>query len=111
MGTVMIDGVEVTDEAINISIRVEHEMRYDGIQVNTHVYDARGLIRFIEVNGKHVNMYRLFISKDEIERSSGRLMIKAVIEGKDAERIRIRASIIQEHKEVEYDERIVDLCR
>ncbi|MFN4336284.1 MAG: hypothetical protein ACK4FV_01705 [Candidatus Nitrosocaldus sp.] len=111
MSRVIIDDVEVTDDntAINISIRVEYTMRYDGIQVNTHVYDARGIIRFTEVNGRNVNMYRLFMSRDEIEKSNGRLNIKAVIEGKDAERVRIRASIIQEHKEVEYDERIVNL--
>jgi hypothetical protein len=37
------------------------------------------------------------------------LIIKAIIEGKDVQRVRIRASIIQEHKEVEYGEGIVSL--
>ncbi|GBC73583.1 hypothetical protein HRbin04_00986 [archaeon HR04] len=105
MDAIRIEGVEVTDNnIISIRIRINYAMRYDGLQVNTHVYDAKGMVRFTEVNGKQVSMYRLFISKDEVEKSNGTLIIKAIVEGKDVQRVRIRASIIQEHKEVEYDE-------
>jgi len=111
MDAVRIDDVEVKDNnTLIIRIRVmDYAMRYDGLQVNTHVYDAKGMVRFTEVNGKQMNMYRLFISKDEVEKSNGMLIIKAIIEGKDVQRVRIRASIIQEHKEVEYGEGIVSL--
>ncbi|MEM0442375.1 MAG: hypothetical protein QW450_04375 [Candidatus Nitrosocaldus sp.] len=109
MSRVRIEGVEVADGIINISIKVNYAMRYDGIQVNAHVYDAKGIVRFTEVNGKQVSMYRLFISRDDIEKSDGKLLIRSVIEGKDAQKVRIRASIIQEHKEVEYDERIINI--
>lgn len=112
MDAVRIDGVEVKDNnilIIRMMIRMDYAMRYDGLQVNTHVYDAKGMVRFTDVNGRQVSMYRLFISKDEVEKSNGMLIIKAIIEGRDVQRVRIRASIIQEHKEVEYGERIVSL--
>lgn len=110
MNAVKIESVEVAaNNTINIRLRVNYAMRYDGIQVNTHVYDAKGIVRFIEVNGKQVNMYRLFMSRDEIGKSKGELMLKAVVEGRDAERVRIRTSIIQEHKEVEYDEKVFSI--
>ncbi|MEM2063233.1 MAG: hypothetical protein QXJ61_06245 [Candidatus Nitrosocaldus sp.] len=111
MDAVRIEGMEVTADStiISIRIRVNYTMRYDGLQVNTHVYDAKGIVRFTEVNGRQVSMYRLFMSRDEVDKAKGELILKAVIEGKDAERVRIRASIIQEHKEVEYDENVLSI--
>lgn len=109
MDGVRIEGADVADGSmITARIRVNRSTRYDGVQVNTHVYDAKGVVRFTEVNGRQVSLYRLFVGKDEIDKGGGLLVLKAVIEG-SAERVRVRASIIQEHKEVEYDERVLDV--
>ena len=91
-------------------VKVKYNGRYDGIQVNAHVYDAKGIVRFIEVNGKNTSLYRLFIPKEEIVNSNNEVAFRAVVEGK-AERVRLRASMIQEHKEIAYHESRVDLLQ
>ncbi len=107
MGSIEIVDVMLNGNLIQGRVRVNYG-RYDGVQVNAHVYDSKGMVRFIEVNGRKESLYRLFISKDELASNSNQFAFKALIEGK-AERVRLRASIIQEHKEVDYHSLIIDV--
>ncbi len=108
MGSIEIVDVMLNGNLIQGRVRVNYNGRYDGVQVNAHVYDSKGIVRFIEVNGRKESIYRLFIGKDELASNSNQSAFKALIEG-DAERVRLRASIIQEHKEVDYHSLIIDV--
>jgi hypothetical protein len=107
--SIMLDAKLTDEHIIQARIKVNYNGRYDGVQVNAHVYESKGVVRFIEVNGRQESLYRLFISKDDLARNSNEAVFKAVVDGKDAERVRLRASIIQEHKEVDYDYTVLDL--
>ncbi len=106
---VTLDANLTNEHIIQARVKVNYNGRYDGVQVNAHVYDSKGVVRFIEVNGKQESLYRLFINKNDLANNSNEVVFKAVVEGKDAERVRLRASIIQEHKEVDYDYIILDV--
>lgn len=75
--------------------------RYDGISINTQVLGYSGLLRFCLRDGKPENAVgRLFVPSEEVH---GKVRFEAVPEfeaDSDLE-VKIRASIIEQHKEIE----------
>ncbi len=89
---------------INGSVRVNYDGRFDGIQVNAYIINSNGLVEFVELNGRKISAYtRLYVAKSEMsnnELSNSEFTFKARADTK-GNRIRFRAAIIQEHKEID----------
>lgn len=79
--------------------------RYDGIVINTQILNSNELIVYKSYNGKEIsdNVSRLFISKDVM--LDNKAVFTAVIEfePKKSHEVKFRASIIEQHKEIESD--------
>ncbi len=79
--------------------------RYDGIVINTQILNSNELIVYKSYNGKEIsdNVSRLFISKDVMP--DNKAVFTAVIEfkPKESHEVKFRASIIEQHKEIESD--------
>jgi hypothetical protein len=112
---------DVADKAIRISVKqnsivpqsdidgsvtVNYPGRFDGVQVNTYVTGTNEHVQFVSVDGKKITMFvRLFVSKEEIGEKNSFSFIARLeqINLPKQTRIRFRAAIIQQHKEVESD--------
>tara|TARA_Y100000780_G_C13682381_1_gene416502 strand:- start:727 stop:1110 length:384 start_codon:yes stop_codon:yes gene_type:complete len=87
------------------AVTVNYNGRFDGIQVNTYVTGTSDQVFFTNVDGKTTSLLtRLYMSKDSIgDKKSFRFTARVEkILYKEA-RIRFRAAIIQEHKEIVSD--------
>ena len=85
------------------NITVNYSGLYDGIVINTQILDSNELVVWREYNGKKItqNVSRLFVSRDLMP--DNKVDFTATIEFEPTEEhdVKFRASIIQQHKEVE----------
>lgn len=85
------------------TILVNYPGKYDGVVINTQILNSNELIIYKSYNGKKIsqNVSRLFISKDVM--SDNKAEFTAVIEfnPKNPHDVKFRASIIEQHKEIE----------
>ena len=86
-------------------VRVNFPGRYDGIVINTQIFDSNELMIFKSYNEKKIsqNVARLFVNRDDMPEN--RVEFTAMLgfkpeKGKEHE-IKFRASIIEQHKEIE----------
>jgi hypothetical protein len=81
------------------------------VQVNTYITGANDQVLFTDLNGKVVSLpTRLYVDKDAIgEDRSFRFKARVERSSQKETKIRFRAAIIQEHKEVVSDTVFVPL--
>lgn len=93
----------------NGAVTVNYQGRFDGVQINTYVIGTNEQVRFVDLDGRTISIpARLYVGRKEMTGEKDSFEFKARIEWgrkdlpKDT-RIRFRAAIIQEHKEIESD--------
>ncbi|MBI2642874.1 MAG: hypothetical protein HYW92_00920 [Nitrosarchaeum sp.] len=91
----------------NLEIRgiivVSYPGRYDGVVINTQILDSNEHIIYKSYNGKKIsqNVSRLFINKDIMPENKAEFTASIEFEPKQVHEIKFRASIIEQHKEIE----------
>lgn len=87
------------------TIIVNFPGRYDGIVINTQILNSNELIVYKSYNGKEIsdNVSRLFISKDVMPDNKAVFTAVIEFEPKESHEVKFRASIIEQHKEIESD--------
>src|SRR5574338_929456 len=92
-----------THEIIKGKIQVNYSGRYDGVVVNAQILGSNQLIVYKSYNNKSIsqNLSRLFINKNDMPQNSVEFTASIEFEPKEMHEIKFRASIIQEHKEIE----------
>ena len=84
-------------------ISVSYPGRYDGVVINTQILDSNEHIVYKGYNGKKIsqNVSRLFINKDAMPENKAEFTALIKFEPKQEHEIKFRASIIEQHKEIE----------
>ena len=84
-------------------VTVDYPGKYDGIVINTLIMNSNELIVYKSYNGEEIsdNVSRLFISKDVMPDNKADFTASIEFEPKQSHDVKFRASIIEQHKEVE----------
>lgn len=84
-------------------IRVNFPGRYDGVVISSQILDSNELITYKEYNGKKIshNVARLFVSKDAMPDNTVEFAFAFEFDVKENMEVKFRASIIEQHKEIE----------
>ena len=99
-----INSKEITPNSEIIgTIVVSYPGRYDGVVINTQILDSNEHIIYKSYNGKKIsqNVSRLFINKDVMPDDKAEFTALITFEPKQEHEIKFRASIIEQHKEIE----------
>ena len=87
-------------------VTVSYPGKYDGVVINTQIIGSNKLIVYKSYNNKQIsdNVSRLFVSRDHMP--DNKVEFTAVIEFQPEQThdVKFRASIIEQHKEVESDQ-------
>jgi len=85
------------------TIIVSYPGKYDGVVINTQILDSNEHIIYKSYNGKKIsqNVSRLFINKDVMSENRAEFTATIKFEPKQVYEIKFRASIIEQHKEIE----------
>ncbi|HXG73951.1 MAG: hypothetical protein QW177_08135 [Candidatus Nitrosotenuis sp.] len=86
-------------------IRVNYAGRYDSVVLNAQILDSNELMLFTSCNGKKLNSRssRLFVSRDVMPQNVAEFTAMITFVPQKKHDIKFRASIIEQHKEVESD--------
>jgi hypothetical protein len=86
-------------------IVVNYSGKYDSVVLNTQILDSNELMLFTGLNGKKISnrSSRLFISRDVMPQNSAEFSAIITFEPQKKHEVKFRASIIEQHKEVESD--------
>lgn len=86
-------------------ITVNYAGNYDSISLNTQILDSNELMLFTSCNGKKMSSRssRLFISRDTMPQNRAEFSAIITFEPQKKHDVKFRASIIEQHKEVESD--------
>ena len=84
-------------------ISVSYPGRYDGVVINTQIFDTNEHIIYKSYNGKNIsqNISLLFINKDVMPENKAEFTAIINFEPKQEHEIKFRVSIIEQHKEME----------
>lgn len=84
-------------------IKVSYPGRYDGVSINTQVLDSNHHVTYTSSNDKPIssNVARLYIPRDEMPNNAASFTAEMIFKPDRDYEIKIRASIIEEHKEIE----------
>ena len=84
-------------------VTVDYPGKYDGIVINTLIMNSNELIVYKSYNGEEIsdNVSRLFISRDVMPDNKADFTASIEFEPKQSHDVKFRASIIEQHKEVE----------
>lgn len=84
-------------------VLVSYPGRYDGVVINAQVLDSNHHVTYTSYNGKEIssNVARLFISKDIMPDNRAEFTAKMGFETDRDLEVKFRASIIEQHKEIE----------
>ena len=84
-------------------VTVDYPGTYDGVVINTLIMGSNKLIVYKSYNDKKIsdNVSRLFISKDVMPDNKADFTASIEFEPKKSHEVKFRASIIEQHKEVE----------
>ena len=84
-------------------IIVDYPGKYDGIVINTLIMNSNELIVYKSYNDEKIsnNVSRLFISRDVMSDNKADFSASIEFEPKQSHDVKFRASIIEQHKEVE----------
>ena len=85
------------------TVLVNYPGRYDGIVINTTILDSNEHITYKSSNGKKIsqNVSRLFINKDVMPENKAEFTANILFEPTKEHEVKFRASIIEQHKEIE----------
>ena len=85
------------------TISVSYPGRYDGVVINTQILDSNEHITYKSYNGKIIsnNVARLFINKDVMSDNKAEFTAVIKFEPTKEYEVKFRASIIEQHKEIE----------
>ncbi len=94
-------------EELECIITIEYTGRFDSISINSQIEDSSDVFTYTEINGKKINhpYARLSIMKKELQNPSS-IRLKAITKHvpKSTESVvKLRATLIQEHKEIASD--------
>ena len=83
-------------------ISVSYPGRYDGVTVNTQVLDSNHHVMYTSCNGKAMasNVARLFIPKSDMHDNAAEFTAEMRFPPDRSYEIKMRASIIEQHKEI-----------
>jgi len=101
-----LDSSEIhPNSEIKGTVVVTYPGRYDGVVINTQILNSNELIIYKSYNDKQVsqNVSRLFISKDSMPENKASFTAVIEFEPKETHDVKFRASIIEQHKEIESD--------
>ena len=106
--------IKVTLDNLNIKpnseikgyITVDYPGRSNGVVINTQIMDSNKLIVYKSYNDEKIsnNVSRLFISKDIMPDNKAKFTAVIEFEPEQSHDVKFRASIIEQHKEVESDQ-------
>ncbi len=84
-------------------ISVSYPGRYDGVVINTQIFDSNEHIIYKSYNGKNIsqNVSRLFINKDVMPENKAEFTAIINFKPEQEHEIKFRVSIIEQHKEIE----------
>ena len=85
------------------TISVSYPGRYDGVVINTTILDSNEHIIYKSYNGKKIsqNVSRLFINRNVMPENKAEFTAVISFEPTLEHEIKFRASIIEQHKEIE----------
>jgi len=105
--------IEITLESLDIrpnseirgTINVNYSGKYDSIVLNTQILDSNELMLFTSYNGKKISQKasRLFISRDSMPQNRAEFTATISFDTDKSHDVKFRASIIEQHKEIESD--------
>ena len=105
--------IEITLESLDIrkdteirgTISVNYSGKYDSIVLNTQILNSNELMTFTSYNGKKISQKasRLFISKDSMPQNRAEFTAMVSFDTTKSHDVKFRASIIEQHKEIESD--------
>ena len=92
-----------TNSEIKGTISVSYPGRYDGVVINTTILDSNEHIIYKSYNGKKIsqNVSRLFINRNVMPENKAEFTAVILFEPTQEHEIKFRASIIEQHKEIE----------
>ena len=84
-------------------VTVDYPGKYDGIVINTLIMNSNELIVYKSYNDEKIsdNVSRLFISRDVMPENKANFTASIEFEPEQSHDVKFRASIIEQHKEVE----------
>ena len=85
------------------NVSVSYPGRYDGVVINAQISDSNEHVTYRSYNGRQIsqNVSRLFVPRDAMPGNEAEFTATIDFEaGKDHE-VKFRASIIEQHKEIE----------
>ena len=87
-------------------VTVDYPGIYDGVVINTLIMDSNELIIYKSYNDEKIseNVSRLFISRDVMPNNIAKFTAVIQFEPEQSHDVKFRASIIEQHKEVESDQ-------
>ncbi len=87
------------------TIKVNYSGKYDSIVLNTQILGSNELMLFTSHNGKKISQRssRLFISRDSMPHNKADFTAMITFEPTQKHDVKFRASIIEQHKEIESD--------
>ena len=87
-------------------VTVDYPGAYDGIVINTLIMNSNELIIYKSYNDVKIsdNVSRLFISKDVMPDNKAEFTASIEFEPEQSHDVKFRASVIEQHKEVESDQ-------
>jgi len=87
-------------------VTVNYPGAYDGVVINTLIMDSNKLIVYKSYNDEKIsdNVSRLFISRDVMPDNKAQFTAVIEFEPEQSHDVKFRASIIEQHKEVESDQ-------
>tara|TARA_B100000029_G_scaffold155985_1_gene151322 strand:+ start:85 stop:435 length:351 start_codon:yes stop_codon:yes gene_type:complete len=93
-------------DEIRGTVIVNYPGLYDGVVINTQIIGSNELVVWHSYNEKKIskNVSRLFISKDVMPENKASFTASIDFEPKESHDVKFRASIIEQHKEVESDQ-------
>ena len=103
----VLDNLDIKPNSeIKGHVTVDYPGTYDGIVINTLIMGSNKLIIYKSYNGKEIsdNVSRLFISKDVMPDNEAKFTAIIEFEPEQSYEVKFRASIIEQHKEVESDQ-------
>jgi len=85
------------------TISVSYPGRYDGVVINTQIFDSNEHIIYKSYNEKKIsqNVSRLFINKDVMPENKAEFTAQINFEPNQEHEVKFRVSIIEQHKEIE----------
>jgi len=87
-------------------VTVDYPGVYDGVVINTLIMNSNHLVVYKSYNVEKIsdNVSRLFISKDVMPDNKARFTAVIEFEPEQSHDVKFRASVIEQHKEVESDQ-------